>query len=76
LRGIEHRDDRGAAGVRIELFQHALSKSFEGKVVIVTGANSGIGEAAAAALEAIFQKDAIEGTRYGADQMKHLDSER
>jgi aryl-alcohol dehydrogenase-like predicted oxidoreductase len=28
------------------------------------------------ALEAIFPADAIAGTRYGAEQMKHLDSER
>jgi aryl-alcohol dehydrogenase-like predicted oxidoreductase len=29
-----------------------------------------------AAVEAILPKDAIAGTRYGADQMRHLDSER
>ena len=29
-----------------------------------------------AAVEAFLPKDAIAGTRYGADQMKHLDSER
>jgi aryl-alcohol dehydrogenase-like predicted oxidoreductase len=37
---------------------------------------SPLSSADVAALEAIFRKDAIEGTRYGADQMKHLDSER
>ncbi len=29
-----------------------------------------------AALEALFPSDAIAGTRYAAEQMKHLDSER
>jgi aryl-alcohol dehydrogenase-like predicted oxidoreductase len=35
-----------------------------------------LSSADAVALEAIVPNEAIEGTRYGTDQMKHLDSER